>query len=59
MVFRTRQLTKEEINETGKYKVIFISPDADSWNSNSEDYAAMEEEILVYYGKIKQLDPLQ
>ena len=40
-VFNTRQLTQEEINEAGEYKVIFISPGADYWNPNCEDWDAM------------------
>ena len=58
-VFRTQQLTQEDINEAVEYKVVFISPDANSWNSNCEDWNAMEEKILDYDGDIKQRDPPQ
>ena len=59
LVFRTRQLIQDEINEVGEYKVTFISPEADSWNPNGEDWDAMEDEILDYDGDIKQRYPPQ
>ena len=55
-MFATRKLTQEEVNNSGEYKVIFISPDSDCWNSKCEAWAVMEDEMLDFGGEIRQHD---
>ena len=45
-VFKTRNLNDEEIAEPGGYDILYLTPDADSWNSNCEAWAEQEDEML-------------
>ena len=38
-VFRTRKLNDEQIAEPGGYDILYLTPDADSWDPNCEAWA--------------------
>ena len=42
-VFKTRKLNHEEISEPGGYDILYLTPDADSWNPNCEAWAEQED----------------
>ena len=41
-IFKTRMLSNEEIAEPGGYNVLYLTPDADSWDPNCEAWAEQE-----------------
>ena len=45
-VFKTRNLNDEEIAEPGGYDILYLTPDADSWDPNCEAWAEQEDEML-------------
>ena len=45
-----------EITESGEYDIVFISPDADSWNPNCETWGDQEYLILDQDGDIIQCE---
>ena len=45
-MFETRQLNATDIAKAGEYDIIFISPDADSWNPNCETWGDQEDLML-------------
>ena len=53
-MFKTRQLNATEIAEAGEYDIVFISPDADSWNPNCETWGDQEDLMLDQDGGIIQ-----
>ena len=46
LVFKTRKLNNEEITEPGGYDILYLTPDADSWDLNCEAWAEQEDETL-------------
>ena len=52
MVFKTRKLNDEEIAEPGGYDILYLTPDADSWDPNGEAWAEQEDEMLDIEGEI-------
>ena len=53
-MFETRRLNANEITEAGEYDIVFISPDADSWNPNGETWGDQEDLMLDQGGDIIQ-----
>ena len=51
-VFKTRKLNDEEIAEPGGYDILYLTPDADSWDPNCEAWAEQEDEMLDIDGEI-------
>ena len=51
-VFEMRQLNATEIAKAGEYDIVFISPDADSWNPNCETWGDQEDLMLDQDGDI-------
>ena len=51
-VFKTRNLNNEEIADPGGYDIIYLTPDADSWDPNGEAWAEQEYEMLEIDGEI-------
>ena len=51
-VFETRWLNANEVTEAGEYDIVFISPDADSWNPNCETWGDQEDLMLDQDGDI-------
>ena len=45
-----------EIVEAGEYDIVFISPDADSWNQNCETWGDQEDLMLDQDGDIIQYE---
>ena len=61
-IFKTRNLSDEEIAEPGGYDILYLTPDADSWDPNCEDWAGQEDEMLGIDGEIllrTQCTPVQ
>ena len=56
MVFETRRLNVTEITEAGEHDIVFISPDADSWNPNCETWGDQEYLMLDQDGDIIQYE---
>ena len=52
LVFETRQLNATEFAKAGEYDIVFISPDADSWNPNCETWGDQEDLMLDQDGDI-------
>ena len=52
LVFKTRNLNDEEIAEPGGYDILYLTPDADSWDPNCEAWAEQEYEMLEIDGEI-------
>ena len=52
LVFKTRNLNDEEIAEPGGYGILYLTPDADSWDPNCEAWAKQEDEMLYVDGEI-------
>ena len=62
MVFKTRELNDDEILEPGGYDILYLTPDADSWDPNCEAWAEQEDEMLDIDGVIllrTQFTPVQ
>ena len=51
-IFKTRKLSNEEIVDPGGYKVLYITPDADSWDPNCEAWAEKEDDMVDMEGEI-------
>ena len=56
LVFETRRLNATVIAESGEYDIVFISPDADSWNPNCETWGDQEDMMLDQDGDIIQYE---
>ena len=52
MVFKTRKLNDEEITEPGCSIILYLTPDADSWDPNCEAWDEQEDEMLDIDGEI-------
>ena len=46
LVFKTKKLNDEEIAEPGCSDILYLTPDADSWDPNCEAWAEKEDEML-------------
>ena len=55
-VFETRRLNATGVAESGEYDIVFISPDADSWNPNCENWGDQEDLMLDQNGDIIQYE---
>ena len=55
-MFETRRLNANEVAEAGEYYIVFISPDADSWNPNCETWGGQEDLMLDQDGDIIQYE---
>ena len=51
-IFKTRKISNEEIAEPGGYKLLYLAPDADSWDPNCEAWAEQEDEMVDMEGEI-------
>ena len=51
-VFKTRKLNNEEIAEPGGYDILYLTPDADSWDPNYEACDEQEDKMLDVDGEI-------
>ena len=51
-VFKTRKLNDEEIAEPGGYDILYLTPDADSWDPICEAWYEEEDEMLDIDGGI-------
>ena len=45
-VFKTKKLNTKEIAEPGGYDILYLTPDADSWDPNCEAWDEQEDEML-------------
>ena len=50
--FDTRPLTTEEMHDADKYETIYLTPDSDSWNPNTDSFAEDEAALLDDDGDI-------
>ena len=51
-IFKTRKLSNEDIAEPGGYDLIYLTPDADSWDPNYEAWAEQEDDMVDTEGEI-------
>ena len=49
-IFKTRKLSNEEIEEPGGYDLLYLTPDADSWDPTCEAWAEQEDEMVDMEG---------
>ena len=56
LVLETKRLNATDIAEAGEYDIVFISPDAYSWNPNCETWGDQEDLMLDQDGDIIQYE---
>ena len=52
-MFASRSLTEDEIESSGDYKNIFLTPDSDMWDPYDESYKLNEDSFLDSRGNIE------